>query len=176
MTKPAPDFNFPKIVTVIEDYWVPRKGPFPDFYPKICIKRAKSRFLAVTPIFVRLSLIMLQKLTFFHFQNMPLPKIGPNRRILAKNPIFCFGNPIFVDRALVALCVTTILPVGPITISLRFRNSVVWARESARCQDQGKNPTLCSPRSFIFQIPYFVQFPLQKLIQFLQGGNFYHIL
>ena len=82
MTKPAPDFNFPKIVTVIEDYWVPRKGPFPDFYPKICIKRAKSRFLAVTPIFVRLSLIMLQKLTFFIFNtlfsdvgNMPCPKI-----------------------------------------------------------------------------------------------------
>ena len=29
-------------------------------------------------------------------QNMPLPKIGPNWRILAKNPIFGLGYPIFV--------------------------------------------------------------------------------
>ena len=51
-------------------------------------------------------------------QNWSLPKIGPTGHILAKNQFFCFVNQIFVNEAFVALCVTTILPVGPITISL----------------------------------------------------------
>ena len=51
-------------------------------------------------------------------------KIGPNRRILAKNIFFTYiGNLTF---AFVAPCVTIIFAFGPITISLSFPSWSCW--------------------------------------------------
>ena len=94
-------------------YWQ-RNGHFSEEknYQKFHKNGQKSIFSGSNPHFFTFHLILLQKLTLFIFctllsnkksgnnQNVPLPKIGPNRRILTKNLIFCFGNTIFVKRHL----------------------------------------------------------------------------
>ena len=83
--------------------------------PKNSINDQKLIFLAVTPICFIFSLIILQKLTFFSFSALCSPKnrsIGQKSDILPRSPKFCQQSPF------VALCVTTILPFGPIILSL----------------------------------------------------------
>ena len=67
---------------------------------------------APTGRYTRKSAILTQKFgywgqkSFFLFWNL-------KRRILAQNPIFYLGNPIFVDGTFVALCVGSIFAFGP---------------------------------------------------------------
>ena len=106
---------------MIEDYWVQARidremANFQKKMAKIFTKLAQKSFVEATPIVLIFPLRLLQKNDFCYFlhydlqcrehgvhQNVTLPKISPNRRILAKNSVFNLCNSISADGAFVGL-------------------------------------------------------------------------
>ena len=113
--------NFPGLFLNFGLFWgvTRQKGCYPYFGPRFWIlgsgknwrrngsfsERKNRFFVVVTPILVHFLLFYFAKTDFFIFstllsdreygicQNVPLPKICPKWRILAKKSIFCLSNP-----------------------------------------------------------------------------------